>query len=205
MVSLDTLRGERVFAALADPETPPYDLVVFDEAPKLGATRDGGRARKTRRYRLAEALAGCPLAPEHSVLAWSARHVLLLTATPHMLDHAGRLFENRSLRWHMPVALTDEGERRARRQPGAGLTSEVVRKMHRLEEQRGYVVRRFGSTNRRMYAGRRRPGRRTQKEPGRGTNREASRSVSFSMPIDSGWLPLLGRRVQDEIAKRLAP
>ena len=100
VVSLDTLRGERAFAALADPETPPYDLVVFDEAHKLGATRDGGRVRKTRRYRLAEALAGCPPAPEYSALAWSARHLLLLTATPHMgrdspYHHLWRLLDHR--------------------------------------------------------------------------------------------------------------
>ena len=100
VVSLDTLRGERAFAALADPETPPYDLVVFDEAHKLGASRDGGRVRKTRRYQLAEALAGCPPAPEYSALTWSARHLLLLTATPHMgrdspYHHLWRLLDHR--------------------------------------------------------------------------------------------------------------
>lgn len=113
IVSIDTLAGEGVFGALRDPDVEPYDLVVFDEAHKLAASTDNGRTRKTRRYRLAEALAGCLLAragcpsphascpsqraggpPPHaghpspharySGLRWAARHLLLLTATPHM-------------------------------------------------------------------------------------------------------------------------
>ena len=35
IVSVDTLAGKRSFAALRDARTPPYDLVVFDEAHKL--------------------------------------------------------------------------------------------------------------------------------------------------------------------------
>ncbi|MDE0105408.1 MAG: helicase-related protein [Bryobacterales bacterium] len=84
IVSLDTLRGQSVFAALASPETVPYDLVVFDEAHKLSASAERGRVRKTQRYKLAEALAGCPPASEYATLTWSARNLLLLTATPHM-------------------------------------------------------------------------------------------------------------------------
>ena len=105
IVSLDTLRGVNAFAALADLGTAPYDLVVFDEAHKLSASRDGRRVRKTQRYKLAEALAGCyaaprvsaaspsgsnpeagrkPAEPDYSGLTWTARHLLLLTATPHM-------------------------------------------------------------------------------------------------------------------------
>jgi len=84
IISLDTIRGETAFAALADPETPPYDLVVFDEAHKLSASSERGRVDKTQRYKLAEALAGCPPARAYSALRWSARHLLLLTATPHM-------------------------------------------------------------------------------------------------------------------------
>ena len=101
IMSLDTIRGESAFAALADPGTAPYDLAIFDEAHKLGAARDGGgRVRKTRRYRLAEALAGCPAAPEYAALTWSARHLLLLTATPHMgkespYHHLWRLLDHR--------------------------------------------------------------------------------------------------------------
>ena len=84
IVSLDTIRGKSAFEALADPETAPYDLVVFDEAHKLSASADGGRVRRTQRYKLAEALAGCLPAKEYASLSWSARHLLLLTATPHM-------------------------------------------------------------------------------------------------------------------------
>ena len=71
-----------------------------------------------------------------------------------VFDVIGRLFENRSLRWHMSDALTDEGERRARRRLEAGLTSEVVRKPHRLDEQRygrrGDVARRLGTLRHEM-------------------------------------------------------
>ena len=100
IVSLDTLRGASAFAALADPGTAPYDLVVFDEAHKLSASAERGRVRKTRRYELAEALAGCPPAPEYAALSWSARNLLLLTATPHMgkdspYHHLWRLLDHR--------------------------------------------------------------------------------------------------------------
>ena len=89
IVSVDTLAGERTFGRLAEPEVQPYDLVVFDEAHKLSADREPDfRVRKTDRYRLAEAIAG----PQDGDLSskdrwrlhWSARHLLLLTATPHM-------------------------------------------------------------------------------------------------------------------------
>ena len=47
-----------MFARLREPETAPYDLVVFDEAHKLSAHREQDlRVRKTGRYRLAEAIA----------------------------------------------------------------------------------------------------------------------------------------------------
>ena len=100
IISLDTVRGEGAFAALADSETEPYDLVVFDEAHKLGAAKSGGRVVKTRRYKFAEALAGCPPAPGYAALTWSARHLLLLTATPHMgrdspYHHLWRLLDHR--------------------------------------------------------------------------------------------------------------
>ena len=86
IVSLDTLAGDRAFQALRDAgPAAAYDLVVFDEAHKLAATADEQRVRKTRRYKLAEALSGCgrPV-PRFAGLRWSARHLLLLTATPHM-------------------------------------------------------------------------------------------------------------------------
>ncbi|HEV2235029.1 MAG TPA: SNF2-related protein, partial [Ktedonobacterales bacterium] len=85
IVSVDTLAGERVFAHLQDPTVAPYDLVVFDEAHKLSADREPDLSiRKTERYRLAEALAGIPSDNPRWQLEWSAHHLLLLTATPHM-------------------------------------------------------------------------------------------------------------------------
>lgn len=53
-----------------------WDLVIFDEAPKLSAYRYGsaGRIDKTKRYMLAERLAA------------RTKHLLLMTATPHKGD-----------------------------------------------------------------------------------------------------------------------
>ena len=88
IVSVDTLAGERMFERLRDAPAAgaePYDLVVFDEAHKLAADRQPDLSmRKTDRYRLAEALAGLPARDRRWALGWSATHVLLLTATPHM-------------------------------------------------------------------------------------------------------------------------
>ena len=85
IVSIDTLAGERTFGRLSDASTEPYDLVVFDEAHKLSATWDGNRRiRKTDRYRLAETIAGAGSDSNAWRLGWSAQHLLLLTATPHM-------------------------------------------------------------------------------------------------------------------------
>ena len=85
IVSLDTLASARTFARLQSAETAPYDLVVFDEAHKLAAATENNRTVKTRRYQLAEALAGCASpASSYAGLAWHCRHLLLLTATPHM-------------------------------------------------------------------------------------------------------------------------
>ena len=85
IVSVDTLAGDRMFAHLGDAATEPYDLVVFDEAHKLSADRQPDfRIRKTERYRLAEALAGAGPDSARWELPWSAQHLLLLTATPHM-------------------------------------------------------------------------------------------------------------------------
>ena len=90
IVSVDTLAGDRMFGHLRDPQTDPYDLVVFDEAHKLSADRQPDfRVRKTGRYKLAEALAGAETDDKDEWgLSWSAQHLLLLTATPHMgKDH----------------------------------------------------------------------------------------------------------------------
>ena len=85
VVSLDTLTGGRTFDALRQPGVSPYDLVVFDEAHKLSVVERQDGVRKRRRYELAEALAGCAgPASRYAGLGWSARHLLLLTATPHM-------------------------------------------------------------------------------------------------------------------------
>ena len=85
IVSVDTLAGERTFGHLRDAATQAYDLVVFDEAHKLSADRQPDfRIRKTERYRLAEAIAGAGADSPRWALPWSAQHLLLLTATPHM-------------------------------------------------------------------------------------------------------------------------
>ncbi len=88
IVSVDTLAGEPMFGRLreaASSGAAPYDLVVFDEAHKLSAHRHADLSvRKTDRYRLAEALAGLPTDDPRWALGWSAPHLLLLTATPHM-------------------------------------------------------------------------------------------------------------------------
>lgn len=85
IISLDTLTGDRMFSRLQEPAVAPYDLVVFDEAHKLSSDREPDfRIRKTDRYRLAEALAGIRRSNERWRLDWSCRHLLLLTATPHM-------------------------------------------------------------------------------------------------------------------------
>lgn len=81
--SVDTLWRNAAFARLQDAE--PYDLVVFDEAHKLSVRQTAdGRMERTKKYQLAEALAGVPLLDKDWTLPWSARHFLLLTATPHM-------------------------------------------------------------------------------------------------------------------------
>ena len=88
IVSLDTLVGDRMFSRLREAVASgaaPYDLVVFDEAHKLAAHQRGDYSvRKTKRYHLAAALAGLPADQPRWDLGWSATHMLLLTATPHM-------------------------------------------------------------------------------------------------------------------------
>jgi SNF2 family DNA or RNA helicase len=85
IISVDTLAGDNVFRRLQESNTNPYELVIFDEAHKLSASRDPDlRVRKTNRYKLAEALAGVQSEDERWQLDWSCQHVLLLTATPHM-------------------------------------------------------------------------------------------------------------------------
>ena len=85
IVSIDTLAADSAFSQLADEETAPYDLVIFDEAHKLSVRKDSdGRLEKTNRYKLAEAIAGIREEGERWHLPWRSHHLLLLTATPHM-------------------------------------------------------------------------------------------------------------------------
>jgi superfamily II DNA or RNA helicase len=61
-----------------------YELVIFDEAHKLGADRQPDfTLRRINRYRVAEALAGIQLGVPRWSLNWPSQHLLLLTATPH--------------------------------------------------------------------------------------------------------------------------
>ena len=71
IVSVDTLARERMRTACA--AASPYDLVVFDEAHKLSAWQETDlTVGKSLRYRAAE------------MIALQGRHLLLMTATPHM-------------------------------------------------------------------------------------------------------------------------
>ncbi len=73
IASIDTLkRPSRIKKMLS---ARPWDLVVFDEAHHLTATRLGNKVTKTQNYKLGEALR------EH------CRDMLLLSATPHQGDH----------------------------------------------------------------------------------------------------------------------
>ncbi len=73
IVSVDTLSGGRTFERFNESHVESYDLAVFDEAHKLSADRSPDfRVRKTARYELAEHVGRV------------CRHLLLLTATPHM-------------------------------------------------------------------------------------------------------------------------
>ena len=87
IVSVDILAGERMFARLQETDVIPYYLVIFDEAHKLSADHEPDfRMCKTDRYRSAEALAGVTTESDRWRLYWSARHLLLLTATPDCLN-----------------------------------------------------------------------------------------------------------------------
>jgi len=73
IASIDTLkRPERIKRIQ---QAPPWDLVVFDEAHHLTAYKSGSRVKKTKNYKLAEAL------KKH------CRDLILLSATPHQGDN----------------------------------------------------------------------------------------------------------------------
>ena len=73
IASIDTLKLRARVARLK--AAPPWDLVVFDEAHHLTASRQGGKVKKTLNFKLAE------------VLKQHARDMILLSATPHQGDH----------------------------------------------------------------------------------------------------------------------
>ena len=83
--SIDTLDQGRPLERLREAGVEPYDLVVFDEAHKLAARQETDlTVRKIDRYLLAEAIAGATDPDDEHALPWTAHHLLLLTATPHM-------------------------------------------------------------------------------------------------------------------------
>ena len=85
IASIDSLGGSNLFGQLQSREVEPYELAVFDEAHKLSFRFKGnGQMERSRRYRLAEALAGVQVKSERWCLPWSSHNLLLLTATPHM-------------------------------------------------------------------------------------------------------------------------
>ena len=73
-MSIDTLRGDALFARLQEADVQPYDLVIFDEAYKLAADREPDRYR----------LVGFLSEDARWSLSWQCQHLLLLTATPHI-------------------------------------------------------------------------------------------------------------------------
>lgn len=73
IASIDTLKKPTRVKRILDAQK--WDLVVFDEAHHLTATRSGNKPKKTENYKLAEALR------DH------ARDLILLSATPHQGDH----------------------------------------------------------------------------------------------------------------------
>lgn len=73
IASIDTLKRPARIKRLI--EAQRWDLVVFDEAHHLTASRSGGKIRKTENYKLGEALKG------------HTRDLLLLSATPHQGNH----------------------------------------------------------------------------------------------------------------------
>lgn len=73
IASVDTLKRRARVNRLK--QAPEWDLVVFDEAQHLTASRSGSKTKKTDNYKLAEVL------KDHS------RDLILLSATPHQGDH----------------------------------------------------------------------------------------------------------------------
>lgn len=72
IISVDTAATDRIRNKIAEAKELFYDIVIFDEAHKLSWADERRQDTKTRRYRLGEILSG------------KSKHLLLLTATPHM-------------------------------------------------------------------------------------------------------------------------
>ncbi len=72
IISVDTAASDRIRRNLENAPSLALDLTIFDEAHKLAWTDERRSDSKTRRYRLAETLGA------------RSKHLVLLTATPHM-------------------------------------------------------------------------------------------------------------------------
>lgn len=100
-------RNEDLQRVLGDSE---WDLVVVDEAHRMGAHYFGGELRKTKRFQLGELLGGV------------TRHLLLMTATPHSgKDEDFQLF--------LTLLDRDQFAGRFRKNIHTGDTSGLMRRM----------------------------------------------------------------------------
>lgn len=72
IISVDTAATDRIRNKIAEAKELFIDIVIFDEAHKLSWGDERRQDTKTRRYRLGE------------ILGNKSKHLLLLTATPHM-------------------------------------------------------------------------------------------------------------------------
>lgn len=127
IVSLDTLRQDRMRRYLN--EAPPYDLVVFDEAHKLSARRTPDLTPdRSRRYEMAEEIAA------------QGRHLLLLTATPHMGKDEPYYFLWRLLEPEL-LASMEAFNRLTRAQKGEHLLRRMKEQMVRFDGSPLYTKR----------------------------------------------------------------
>ncbi len=97
-------RNEELQALLADTE---WDLVVVDEAHRMGAHYFGGKLNKTKRFQLGELLGSI------------TRHLLLMTATPH---------SGKEEDFQLFLTLLDRDRFEGRRRTAVD-TSDVMRRM----------------------------------------------------------------------------
>ncbi len=127
IVSVDTLWRDRMRGHLLD--APPYDLVIFDEAHKLSARRNAdGTVETSNRYEVAEAIAA------------QNRHLLLLTATPHMGKDDPYYYLWRLLEPEL-LAARDAFERMSPTRRQAHLLRRMKEQMIRFDERPLYPPR----------------------------------------------------------------